>query len=114
MGEIWKRINQNSGGLVVVLMAVTIIVGPSVFVWTEVHVNSSEIRALQEDVRGIREDVRGIREEIHVLREDIRNLDAGLRAEMERNQQQLLEALTNHTHGGDGSAIFKATLDTGQ
>ena len=108
MGSIWKRLNQNSGGLVVVLMAITIIVGPSVFVWAEVHVNSSGIRALQENVGELQDDIR-------VLREEIGDLETVMRTEMERNQQQLIEALTSHLHGGDdGSAIFKAPVDAGQ
>ena len=107
MGTLWKRLNQNSGGLVVVLMAITIIVGPSVFVWTEVHVNSSETRALQEDVSELRDD-------ISVLREEIGGLETRLRSDMDRNQQQLIEALIGHIHDGDGSAIFKARLDTSQ
>ena len=115
MGEIWQRINRNSGGLVVLLMVVSIIVGPSVFVWTEVQVNSAEIRQLQEDVSQLREDIR-------LLREDIRNLQERLEERMDRlevrmdrldakiegNQQQLLDTLAGHTHDADGTALFRS------
>ena len=100
MGEIWQRINRNSGGLVVLLMVVSIIVGPSVFVWTEVQVNSAEIRQLQEDVSQLREDIR-------LLREDIRNMEERLEVRIEQNQRQLLEILAGHTHDSDGSALFR-------
>lgn len=112
MGEVWQRINRNSGALVVLLMVVSIIVGPSVFVWTEVQVNSAEIRQLQEDVSQVRDDIRVLRDDIKTLRQDMREgfdeLEERLAARMERNQQQLLDTLAGHTHDTSGTALFRS------
>ena len=111
MAETWQRINRNSGGIVVVLMALTLvvgaIVGPAAFIWQEIHVNGAEIRALQEDVHDLQSDVGSLQSDVGSLRDDIRKLEAGLREDMQRNHQQLLEALVNHRHGEDGTAIFR-------
>ncbi len=113
MAETWQRINRNSGGIVVVLMKITLvvgaIVGPAAFIWQEIHVNGAEIRALQEDVRDLQSNLGTLQSDVGSLRDDIRNLEAGLREDMQRNHEQLLEALINHRHGEDGSAIFRAS-----
>lgn len=118
MGEVWQRINRNSGALVVLLMVVSIIVGPSVFVWTEVQVNSAEIRQSRDYMNQFREEVR---EDFRELREDIRAMEDRLEVRMDRlevrmdrieakiegNQQQLLDTLAGHTHDADGTALFR-------
>ena len=105
MGDFWNWVNRNSGALIVFLMLVSAIVGPSVFIWTEVQVNSAEIRQLQKDVSQVREDIRILRED---MREGFDGLEERLGARMERNQQLLLEALAGHTHDAEGSALFRA------
>ena len=137
--QILKWINQNSGALLVVLMAVSSIAGITAFIWTEINSLKTEvsisrtetqslrnevaliredIRLLRDDIRLLQEDNRLLREEMRLLRLEIRaeidGLEVRLRADMERNHQQLTQALIDHLHDADGSAIFKAPLDPGQ
>lgn len=104
MGDFWNWVNRNSSGLIVFLMLVSAIVGPSVFIWTEVQVNSAEIRQLQKDVSQVREDIRILRED---MREGFDGLEERLGARIEQNQRQLLEILAGHMHDSDGSVLFR-------
>lgn len=133
--QLWKWINNNSGAVIAALMVVSAIIGAYTYIWTEINSVRTEVRvarteiknlhdtnrlvlenvrALQEENRLLWEELRLMREEMRLLRlevrEDLDGLETRLREDMERNHQQLTQALTGHLHGGDGSAIFKAPL----
>ena len=137
--QVWQWINRNSGAVIAAFMVISAIIGAYTYMWTEINSVRTEvqvarteingvretnqlildnIRVLQEDNRLLLDDNRLLREEMRLLRlemrEEIDELETRLRADMERNHQQLTQALINHLHGDDGSAIFKAPLDSGQ
>ena len=137
--QAWQWINKNSGAVIAALMVVSAIIGAYTYIWTEINSVRTEvrvarteikalqetnllilekIRVLQEDNRLLFEDNRLLREEMRLfrleMREEIDGLETRLRADMERNHQQLTQALIGHVHGDDGSAIFKAPIDSGQ
>ena len=135
--QVWKWINRNSGAVIAMLMVVSAIIGAYTYIWTEINSVRTEVQvarteikglhdtnrilletvlALQEDNRLMWEELRLMREEIRLLRLEVRDdldgLETRLREDMERNHQQLTQALIDHLHGGDGSAIFKAPVDS--
>ena len=127
--QIWKWINRNSGGVVAILMLISAIAGITSFIWTEINAVNTEVQVARTEIRGLhttiellREDIRVLQEDNRLLREEMRlfrlemreeidELETRLRADMERNHQQLTQALIDHLHGNDGSAIFKAPID---
>ena len=121
MGEVWKRIYQNSGGIVVLVMVLSSIAGMTTFIWTEINSVKTEISVARTEIQGlrasnelIREDISLLRQDMRLLRDEIQDLETRLLTAMERTQQQITRALISHTHREDGSAIFKAPVDTGQ
>ena len=128
--QIWKWINRNSGAVIAMLMVVSAIIGAYTYIWTEINSVRTEVqvarteikglhdtnRLILENIRVLQEDNRLLQEEIRLLRLEVRDdldgLETRLREDMERNHQQLTQALIDHLHGGDGSAIFKAPVDS--
>ena len=136
MGTIWKWLNRNSGGVVALVMAISAIAGITTFIWTEINslktevgIARTEIEGLRTEIELLREDTRLTQEELRLFRQEMREemrlfrqemreeldgMETRLRADMERNHQQLTQALIDHVHAEDGSAIFKAPLDSSQ
>ena len=130
--QVWQWINRNSGAVIAAFMVISAIIGAYTYMWTEINSVRTEVQVARTEINGLREtnqlildnirvlqeDNRLLREEMRLLRlemlEEIDGLETRLRADMERNHQQLTQALINHLHGDDGSAIFKAPLDSGQ
>ena len=130
--QVWQWINRNSGAVIAAFMVISAIIGAYTYMWTEINSVRTEVQAARTEINGVREtnqlildnirvlqeDNRLLREEMRLLRlemlEEIDELETRLRADMERNHQQLTQALISHLHGDDGSAIFKAPLDSGQ
>lgn len=110
MGEIWQLVNDNSRSLIVALLLLSpLLVGPGVFIGLEIRSNTAEIRAIREDVGEIREEIRGMSEEI---REDIRRVGMEFEDSIDRNHQQLPEALISPSHDADGAVVFPAPPDS--
>ena len=130
--QVWQWINRNSGAVIAAFMVISAIIGAYTYMWTEINSVRTEVQVARTEINGLgetnqlildnirvlQEDNRLLREEMRLLRlemrEEIDGLETRLRADMERNHQQLTQALINHLHGDDGSAIFKAPLDSGQ
>ena len=74
------------------------------------RVGNLEIRVdgLAEEMREIREEIRNQKAE---LLEEMRSQRTELLEEMRRGNQQLLLALANHSHDGDGQPMFRIPVN---
>ena len=90
----------KTAAIVVAVVAVISLVGGSLY-WMG-HV-SNRVDTLDTQVRELRIEVRELRTEMQDMRQE-------LLAEMRRSNEQILEALYNHTHNEEGDAVFRRPL----
>ena len=103
-----KFINDNAPAIGILLLQASMVVGATVWVVTEINdvrddLHDTEMRLTEK----INENAAGIAETNERL--------ARIEERLERSDQRfeaMLEALSNHTHADDGSAIFtKPTVE---
>ena len=88
----------KTAAIVVAVVAVISLIGGSLF-WMG-HI-SSRVDSLEAGIRDTRMEIRDLRTEIQDTREE-------LLTEIRRSNQQILDALANHTHDADGNAVFRS------
>ena len=66
---------------------------------------------LSNRVGNLENRVDQLADEVREMREEMRNQRAELLEEMRRGHQQILLALANHSHDGDGQPIFRIPVN---
>ncbi len=95
----------KTAAIVVAVVAVIGWVGGNLY-WTGYIYG--QLDGLETDTPGIRTEIRDTRMEIRDLRTEIQDTREELLTEIRRSNQQILNALANHTHDADGNAVFRS------
>lgn len=87
----------KTASIVVAVVAVISLIGGSLFWMGYV---SGQVEEMDEKVQSLEVDIRDMRNEMQTMRSE-------LLEEIRRGNDQMLEALYNHTHDDDGDAVFR-------